>query len=183
MQIKNEKLRRFLRRRGGIIIGAAALACVAAVMIIGRKSAVDIESRYAEQAYEARAESEDYMMSIPDDIWDSYFGIGELGLYYDAHIEGMDGEMFIYKAEFSRDIGEDTSKEFYAMLEKKCGKLDEDNFYGEVFAEIKSARELEIVLDLGNAAEDKAITGILRALNEIEGVAKVTVNEGIQDEW
>ncbi len=178
MQDNKEGLQRFMRKRGAYIAGVMLVAAIVALMVIGKTQSVNIQGRYLMDGVGAKQKAEDSNGADQTESfsYDQFFGADRLGLGYEAHFEGFDGEMFIYKVELNKDIDDSTLSTFDEQLEKKCGKLTEDNFYGDVTVNKKGPRELQIILDLGNADSDKAILGILKALNEVEGVVKATVN-------
>lgn len=174
MQIKNEKLRRFLRRYGGLCILGLAAAAIITVAVIGRSSDVNLFDRYLPSVPE-----ETFPNYSEEELWDEVFEVDKLGLKYEAHFKGLDGENFYYTVEFDRPLPDDIEAQVWEQIEKKCGKATEDNYYGciVISRSKNSDSELDIYLDLGSSNDTKAITGILRALNEIEGVKSVLVND------
>ena len=182
MQIKNEKLRIFLRRKGQYLIGGALAVAFIGLMILGMNKSVTIGEDYigtkkVQEKIEDKIEEQFGSTSeAKDDIWDRYYGLNELGLRYDAHIADLEGEMFLYTVELDRAADDSVIKELNEQILKKCGKPSEDNNYGEYSIRKTGDKTLLISLDLGNALDTKAITGIFRALNDIEGVKKAVVN-------
>lgn len=174
MQIKNEKLRIFLRRYGGLCILGLAAAAIITVAVIGRSSDVNLFDRYLPSVPE-----ETFPNYSEEELWDGVFEVDKLGLKYEAHFKGLDGENFYYTVEFDRPLPDDIEAQVCEQIEKKCGKTAEDNYYGyiDISRSKNSDSELDIYLDLGSSNDTKAITGILRALNEIEGVKSVLVND------
>ena len=178
MQNNNDKLRIFLRRKGHYLVGGALLAAFIGLMILGMTKSVTIGSDYitTDTVQKQIIEKAESLAANEDEIWDKYYGLDGLGLKYDAHIEELEGEMFIYSVEFDRAVDDNTVKELDEQIVKKCGKPAEDNNYGEYDIQKTGDRSLQVCLDLGNAYSSKAITGIFKALNDIEGVTKAVVN-------
>ena len=182
MQIKNEKLRIFLRRKGEYLIGGALAAAFIGLMILGMNKSVTIGEDYigtkkVQEKIEDKIEEQFGSTSeAKDDIWDRYYGLNDLGLRYDAHIADLDGEMFIYAVEFDRAVDDSVIKELNEQIEKKCGKPSQDNRYGEYSIQKTGEKSLTVMLDLGSATDTKAITGIFKALNDIDGVTKAVTN-------
>ncbi|SDB52354.1 hypothetical protein SAMN02910317_02702 [Ruminococcaceae bacterium FB2012] len=182
MQIKNEKLRIFLRRKGQYFIGGALVAAFIGLMILGMNKSVLIGDDYistkkVQEKIEDKIEEQFGSTSeAKDDIWDRYYGLNDLGLRYDAHIADLDGEMFIYAVEFDRAVDDSVIKELNEQIEKKCGKPSQDNRYGEYSIQKTGEKSLTVMLDLGSATDTKAITGIFKALNDIDGVTKAVTN-------
>ena len=182
MQIKNEKLRIFLRRKGEYLIGGALAAAFIGLMILGMNKSVTIGEDYigtkkVQEKIEDKIEEQFGSTSeAKDDIWDRYYGLNDLGLRYDAHIADLDGEMFIYAVEFDRAVDDSVIKELNEQIVKKCGKPSQDNRYGEYSIQKTGEKSLTVMLDLGSATDTKAITGIFKALNDIDGVTKAVTN-------
>ena len=189
-----EKVRIFLRRKGHYIAGALMLAAIVSLMIIGpgRSISYDIASRFTEDHYSKKgtvaedSSSEDGSVDVydfstgefykNDDVYDEFFGLKGLSLGYQAHIQDLDGEMFVYNADFTDPVTEDTLKAVSDEIRKKCGQLTADNYYGDITVMKSSERRIQIILDLGNAITDKAILGIFKALGDVGGVEKCVVN-------
>ena len=182
MQIKNEKLRIFLRRKGQYLIGGALAVAFIGLMILGMNKSVTIGEDYigtkkVQEKIEDKIEEQFGSTSeAKDDIWDRYYGLNDLGLRYDAHIADLDGEMFIYAVEFDRAVDDSVIKELNEQIVKKCGKPSQDNRYGEYSIQKTGEKSLTVMLDLGSATDTKAITGIFKALNDIDGVTKAVTN-------
>ena len=178
MDSNKEKLRIFMRRKGQYVAGGLLAAAFIGLMILGMNKSVNIGSDYintekVQKQIEEKAES---LAIDAADIWDKYYRLDDLGLRYDAHIEDLDGEMFIYSVDFDRAVDDNTVKELDEQIIKKCGKPSDDNYYGEYTIEKSGDKSLKVILDLGSAYDGKAITGIFKALNDIEGVTKTVVN-------
>ena len=74
-------------------------------------------------------------------------------------------------------MGDDSViKELNEQIVKKCGKPSQDNRYGEYSIQKTGEKSLTVMLDLGSATDTKAITGIFKALNDIDGVTKAVAN-------
>ena len=179
MQNNDSKLQIFLRRKGNYIAGGLMAAAFIGLMILGANVNTAIGEDYisTKKVQERVQEKVDSYLAQYDNTWDGYYGIKELGLRYDAHIAAMDGEMFVYDVEFDRAVTDDTVSQLREQIVKKCGEYSEDNNYGEYMIEKTGEKSLRVILDLGNATDSKAITGIFRALDDIDGVVKAVVND------
>ena len=103
-------------------------------------------------------------------------GLDKLKLSYDLSINGYDGEMFIYNVYFEHTVTED---DIYAVMKSMNGvsdSNDEKNFYGNILVFPQEERAA-IMLDLENADDDRFITEIPVALNGINGIERVVINE------
>ena len=180
MQKNETKLQAFLRRKGNYLAGGVMAAAFIGLMILGANVNITIgeDYIYTKKVQEKVLEKVDsYLSEHDNNTWDSYYGIKELGLRYDAHIAALDGEMFVYNVEFDRTVTDDTVSQLKEQIVKKCGVYSEDNNYGEYMIEKTGEKSLRVILDLGNATDAKAITGIFRALDDIDGVVKAVVND------
>ena len=123
------------------------------------------------------AETEDTLSAFE---WDKALGIDRLTLNFPAHAEGMEGECFLYSVYFAG--GTAGQKEADAVLEairQYDFQLVGDDYIGYTSVTPKDGK-ISIYLDLGNTEPqngDKIIHGILLALNNIQGIEKVIVNE------
>lgn len=178
MDSNNDKLRVFMRRKGQYIGLCVMIGALVGLMILGANKTVIIGEDYlntnkGQEKVQERLESMGY---TEDKIWDTYYKLNELGLGYEAHIEELDGEMFLYNVEFDRAVDDSIIKELDEQIVKKCGKPSDDNWYGEYQITKTGDKTLLVSLDLGSATDSKAVTGIFRALNDIPGVTKAVVN-------
>lgn len=186
MSFKNEKLGIFLRRYGGYIAGGLLACGLVALGVIGYKGGNSVAERYYRDYHEknnseyaSRMENDSsFREQTKQEIYDKVFGIDKLTLKYPAHMKDLDGENFVYWVRFSKDVPKDIDRILFAEIEKKCGKSAEDNYYGYIgISPRPENRTVYIYLDLGNSTDDKAILGILKALNEIDGVESVDIND------
>ncbi|MBR4553989.1 MAG: hypothetical protein IKO27_00180 [Ruminococcus sp.] len=176
MQFKNDKLNIFFRRYGHYFTAGIMLSVLVALIIIGRTTSaeMDIQARYISQSkvqeeYDKQMERYESILS-DDNIWDYTYELDKLGLSYEPHISGRDGNTLTYTARFDRSVNEKTVEEIKEQIEKKCGKLAEDNNYGKTTVKLTGDRTIEILLDLSSATDLKAVTGIFKALDSIEGI-------------
>lgn len=111
---------------------------------------------------------------------DEMMGFDKLGLYYEAHMAGIDGENFHYNVYFEEDITDEKVKETNnAIAEFLTPYCDKDIYLGYIDVS-KEDDKLYVYLDLGNVKpeyQDTAIKGILKALNNVQGIRSVIVNE------
>ena len=178
MNGNNDKLRIFLRRKGQYIGLCVMIGALVGLMVLGANKSVVIGEDYIStpKVQEKVQEKLDSMGYSEDEIWDTYYKLDELGLGYEAHIEDLDGEMFLYNVDFDRTVDDSTIKELDEQIVKKCGKPSDDNWYGEYNIVKTGEKTMLISLDLGSTRDDKAVTGIFRALNDVPGVKKAVVN-------
>lgn len=114
--------------------------------------------------------------------FDGIMNFGSLGLYYEAHLAGIDGECFSYNVYYEDELSDEKFEETknaidaYIMSNQEQGKyvgyIDVKNEGDKVF----------IYLDLGGIEpeeENNAIYGILTALNNVTGIKSVILNEGM----
>jgi hypothetical protein len=106
-------------------------------------------------------------------------GFDKLGLYYNVHMAGIDGENFYYSVYFN-NFTDDKLQETIKAINEYTKSFEERDIYLGYIDVTKGNGKLEIYLDLGNTApmyEDVAIKGILHALNTVSGIDYVVVNE------
>lgn len=113
---------------------------------------------------------------------DSMMGFDKLGLYYEVHMAGIEGECFLYHVYLNGDlIQEKTDEVSKAIDEFVNARNDEEHYIG--YADVYTRNgELYIFLDIGSAAPedaDTAIYGVLETLNNIDGIDRVIINEEI----
>lgn len=112
--------------------------------------------------------------------WDEILGLTGLALNYTAHAEGMEGECFLYSVYFTDGTAnEEQADAVRNAIQAFDFKLTDDDYIG--YLDISATdNKIQIYLDLGNVApqnENKIIHGILLALNSVQGIEKVIVNE------
>jgi hypothetical protein len=110
---------------------------------------------------------------------DNMMGFDKLGLYYDVHMEGIDGENFYYSVYFD-DFTEDKLQETIKAIAEYTKPFEERDIYLGYVDVTMGDGKLDIYLDVGNTSpmyEDVAIKGILHALNTVSGIRSVIVNE------
>jgi len=110
---------------------------------------------------------------------DSMMGFDKLGLYYDVHIAGFDGENFTYSVYFGDEPDENKLEETRKALSEFLESFDEDTFPGYVDV-TSEGDKLSVYLDIGNTTpdtENNSIQGILKALNNVSSIKQVIVNE------
>lgn len=115
--------------------------------------------------------------------WDDSLGLKKLSLRYPVHAEGMEGECFTYSVYFETIAGEQERTAVINAIKTYDFNLSGDDYIGYIDVTMKDGK-VEIYLDLGNTQpenEEKIIHGILLALNALEGIHRVIVNEGYDD--
>ena len=115
--------------------------------------------------------------------WTRALGIDKLSLNYPACAEGMEGECFEYSVYFGNEAGEAEADTVRKAVQEYDFQLTGDDYPGYISISAQEGK-VNIYLDLGNTApqnENKIIHGILLALNSVQGIKKVIVNEGYGD--
>jgi hypothetical protein len=111
---------------------------------------------------------------------DSMMGFDELGLYYEVHMVGIDGENFNYSVYFEENFTDEKLTEVNNAITEFLAPYNDKDIYLGYIDVSKNDDKLSIYLDLGNTDyeyQDTAIKGILKALNNIQGIKSVIVNE------
>jgi len=112
--------------------------------------------------------------------WNECLGLTELSLNYTAYAEGLDGECFTYNVYFTDNIVDDEKVNAVRNAIRTFDfALTDDDYIGYLSISAEDNSVL-IYLDLGNVApqnEDKVIHGILLALNSLQNIEKVVINE------
>lgn len=111
-----------------------------------------------------------------DEVYNELFGIPKLGLYYPVHFRGLDGENFTYNVIFSDAIDQSKLDTLASEIVKALGDDTDSSFSGYYNIKKPADNRIQIYLDLGNADNDNAVTGILKAINAIDGVKEVIMN-------
>lgn len=129
---------------------------------------------------DTKSEIEEYDM-VEENYWDDALGLTNLDLSYAAHVDGFDGECFDYSVYFTDDTA-DTAKEDAVRnaVQSFDFNVTGDDYIGYISISSDNNKVL-IYLDLGNVQpqnENKIIQGILLALNSVQGIKKVIINEG-----
>ncbi|MDE6540317.1 MAG: hypothetical protein K2K66_09005 [Ruminococcus sp.] len=125
------------------------------------------------------AEADEYSKS-GEAGWDEFLGLTQLDLNYTAHAEGIEGECFDYTVYFTDGTAD--KKKVDAVrnaIQDFDFKLTDNDYAGYLNVSSENDKVL-IYLDLGNVEpnnENKVIHGILLALNSVQGIKKVIINE------
>lgn len=148
----------FMHRHGHQFIGILLLAAILGVGYIG----------YRESHPQAPSN-------------EGTFGIRTEGHDFEVTVDGFDGEMFSYSIYFGHDITQADTDE----LDRRIGTLyddyAEDNYYGDITVCEPDGNMAEIILDLGNADDERMVNKIIYALDGMDGIEKVVINEGAED--
>ncbi|MDE6781717.1 MAG: hypothetical protein K2J40_09700 [Ruminococcus sp.] len=112
--------------------------------------------------------------------WDEFLGLTQLDLNYTAHAEGIEGECFDYNVYFTDGTADNEKSDAVSNAIRNFDfKLTGDGYAGYLNVLSEDDKVL-IYLDLGNVEpknENKVIHGILLALNSVQGIKKVIINE------
>jgi len=110
---------------------------------------------------------------------DFMMGFEELGLYFEVHLMGLDGECFMYSVYFDEELTEEKFEEMKEAIRNFVKSYDEEIYLGYIDVSREDGKG-SIYLDLGNVEapnENIALKGILKALNNVSGIKKVMINE------
>jgi hypothetical protein len=111
---------------------------------------------------------------------DSMMGFDKPELYYEAHMVGIDGETFSYSVYFEENPTDEKLTEAINAITEFLAPYNDKHIYLGYVDVSKEEDKLRVYLDLGNVNpeyEDVAIKGILKALNNVQGIKSVIVNE------
>lgn len=115
---------------------------------------------------------------------DDMIEFDKLGLYYEAHMAGLDGECFYYSVYFENSLNAEKLDEIDKAIYEFRNPYDDKEIYLGYFDITKADDDkIFIYLDLGNVKpeyEETAIKGILKVLNNVSGIKSVIVNEGCE---
>lgn len=112
--------------------------------------------------------------------FDEMMGFDELGLNFEAHMAGIDGENFLYSVYFEEVFSDEKFEEIEKVMDEFVTSYQEKGIYLGYMDVSKMEDKVNIYLDLGAVApedSDTAIKGILKALNKVSGIKSVIVNE------
>jgi hypothetical protein len=113
--------------------------------------------------------------------FDSMMGFDKLGLYYEVHIAGIDGECFSYGIYFDNGITDEKFNETNKAIDEFIKQYKDKDIYLGYINVSKTDDKVEIYLDLGGVDskyQNTAINGVLKALNNVQGIKTVIINEG-----
>lgn len=114
---------------------------------------------------------------------DDMIEFDKLGLYYEAHMAGLDGECFHYSVYFENGLTDEKFEETDKAIDEFLKPYNEKEIYLGYIDISKDDDKIFIYLDLGNVNpeyEETAIKGILKVLNNVSGIKSVIVNEGCE---
>jgi hypothetical protein len=160
----------FMHRHGHQFAGLLVLAGFITVGYIGYREShpkmPDVDDINTEML-ESNLESPTY---------EEMLGFDKLKLSYDIKVDGFDGEMFLYSIYFENSP---TDEDIRAV--EDCMDIlpqdDENTYHGDVMVFSDEPDKVTVMLDLGNADDERYITDIPKALDGIDGIEKVVVNE------
>lgn len=119
--------------------------------------------------------------TIEENYWDDALGLTNLDLSYTAHVDGFDGECFDYSVYFTDDTADEEKADAVRnAIQSFDFNVTGDDYIGYISVSSDN-NKVSIYLDLGNVQpqnENKIIQGILLALNSVQGIKKVIINEG-----
>ena len=158
------------RRHKHQVAGVVLLAVLVTVGVLGYRS-----------THPGMRASSDGGGSYEDYLEEQNAHYNSLGLSYEVSFEGLDGEMFTYSLYFDPKPGEEETArivdDIFDRISEKQGQ-DDSAYYGDIFPYTTDDGYIMIVLDLGNADDDRMVEGILHAMDGTEGLTQVVINEG-----
>lgn len=111
--------------------------------------------------------------------YEEILGVDKLKLSYDISAEGFDGEMFLYSVYFDHDPADEDVRAVEECMES-FPQNDENTYHGDVMVFSDDPDKVTVMLDLGNAYDSDYITDIPIALDAVDGIKKVIINEGAE---
>lgn len=112
--------------------------------------------------------------------FDNMMNFAKLGLYYEAHLAGIDGECFFYSVYFEDAPTDEKLEETIKAVNEFLKPYEDKDIYMGYLDITKEDDKINIYLDLGNVKPDyeqTSIDGILTALNNVSGIKAVILNE------
>ena len=112
---------------------------------------------------------------------DNMMGFDRLGLYYEVHMAGIDGECFHYSVYFENGLTDEKFGELDKAIDEFVKPYNDKDIYIGYISVSKEDDKATVYLDLGGSTpnnEEIAIKGILKALNSVSGIKSVILNEG-----
>lgn len=115
--------------------------------------------------------------------FEEMLGLKELGLKYQYELAGFDGENFTYTVYVEGDVKEKAEKLESIIIDYAEKYEEEDDYIGYIdvsVSGIEGQNTINVYQDLGNADtedQDLPIHAVLKAINQIDGVIKVVINE------
>ncbi|MCM1316213.1 MAG: hypothetical protein NC040_08220 [Muribaculaceae bacterium] len=112
--------------------------------------------------------------------WDEFLGLTQLDLNYTVHAEGIEGECFDYTVYFTDGTADKEKADAVSNAIRDFDFKLTDNDYAGYLNVSSENDKILIYLDLGNVEpknENKIIHGILLALDSVQGIKKVIINE------
>lgn len=117
---------------------------------------------------------------------ESMMGLDQLELYYEVNMAGIDGENFYYSVYFIDNPTDEKFEETKKAIAEFLMIYDEKDVYLGYMDVSKENDKISIYLDLGNTKpeyQNTAINGILEALNNVQGIRSVIINESCDFEF
>lgn len=111
---------------------------------------------------------------------DGMMGFDRLGLYYEVHMLGIDGECFYYNVYFDDGLTAARLAEVQSAIDAFLAPYNEKEVYLGYIDVSDNEEKAGIYLDIGGVDPDNAndaIYGVLRALNDVTGIRQVLINE------
>ena len=111
--------------------------------------------------------------------FDDMIVINQLELEYEAHVVGFDGENFTYGIYFDDEISElhceNVKKAVYSLGDSDDEESEDYIGYIDIS---KKEDKIFVFQDLGGSFDcEEKVHKLLNALNSVEGISKVLINE------
>ncbi len=111
---------------------------------------------------------------------DGMMGFDRLGLGYEVHMAGIDGECFFYSVYFQDGMSGQNIQDVRDAIDGFVEPYNARDIFPGYIDVTDAGEKASVYLDVGGAdpdAANEAIYGILKALNNVPGVRLVMINE------
>ena len=108
-------------------------------------------------------------------------GIDQLNLYFDTTVDGFDGECFSYSIYFEGVTAEEKLADIQAAMDTAVEAVSSEDHYMGYIDVTAEGDKVFVYHDLGGVEPDEnnaAIHAALKALNDVNGIKNVVINEG-----
>ena len=117
-----------------------------------------------------------------DGYYDEWIKLDKLDLYYEVHLVGFEGENFEYNVYFDGVKAKDKLDEVKAAVDSFASEYNDAGIYPGYLDVTVEKGKVFIYQDIGGEMyedENAPIHGLLKALNNVSGIKKVMINEGM----
>lgn len=114
------------------------------------------------------------------DELDEVLGLSNMDLNFEAHVAGFDGECFDFCIYFGSSVTDEEACAVENAVHEFLEPYEIKDIYLGYVDITSEGDKVRIYLDLGNVDpgyEQTAISGILKSLNNVDGIDHVIINE------